>query len=141
MPKDNLAEDLYYVETFIPPKRRSNLENIQQNFEKSYENVSQAIASKDYLYVYLSVTYKFYEMYYYNNLQDDVNNLVVDALQRSSAQPLDVAAPILYEAMDKIMNGDLTVSAEFLDYASQIADQVTDQINEGFKKVMSFFKK
>jgi hypothetical protein len=31
--KEKLAEDLYFVETFIPPKRRSTLPNIQENFK------------------------------------------------------------------------------------------------------------
>ena len=132
MPKDKLAEDLYYVETFIPPKRRSNLENIKQNFQGSYDNVSKAIKADDYLYVCLVIPYKFYEMYYYNNVQDDVNAVVVDAMQRASSQPLHAAAPILYEAMDKIMNDDLSVGNNTMDYASQIA--------EGLKKMMSFFK-
>ncbi|MDR2291916.1 MAG: hypothetical protein LBE11_00385 [Prevotellaceae bacterium] len=134
IPKDKLAEDLYYVETFIPPKRRSNLENIQKNFQKTYEDVSAVIQNEDYLYVCVMITYKFYEMYYYNNLQDDINALVVDAMQRSSAQRLDVAAPILYKALEKIMNGELTVISDFSDYAAQISD--------GIKKMMSsFFKK
>ncbi|MDR1985264.1 MAG: YbjN domain-containing protein [Prevotellaceae bacterium] len=134
IPKEKLAEDLYYVETFIPPKRRSSLENIQQNFQKTYENVSSALQAEDYLYVCLMVTYKFYEMYYYNNLQDDVNALVINAMQRASAQPLNVAAPILHEAMSKIMEGDLAIVSDFMDYANQIS--------EGIKKMMtSFFKK
>jgi predicted transcriptional regulator len=141
IPKDKLAEDLYYVETFIPPKRRSSLENIQQNFKQSYENVSQAIAAQDYLYVCLVVPYKFYEMYYYNNLQDDINNVVVDAMQRSSAQPLDVAAPILHKAMEKIMDGDLTVTPDLAEYTAQITEQISEQLSEGVKKIMSFFNK
>ena len=36
MTKEQWAEDLYYVETFISDKRRSNLKNIQENFENSY---------------------------------------------------------------------------------------------------------
>jgi hypothetical protein len=31
--KENLAKDLYFIETFISPKRRSNLQNIQENFK------------------------------------------------------------------------------------------------------------
>ena len=32
MTQEELAEDLYFVETFIPNKRRSNLQNIQEKF-------------------------------------------------------------------------------------------------------------
>lgn len=131
--KENLAADLYYVDTFIPPRRRSDLKNIQYNMEKTYENVQKAHSNGDDLYCCLSVVYKFYEMYYYNSLQDDVNNLVVDAMQRASAQPLEIAAPILYKAMDKIMKGDLEVVADLGDYMSQIST--------GFKRLASLFKK
>ncbi|MDR1347735.1 MAG: hypothetical protein LBJ63_04790 [Prevotellaceae bacterium] len=134
MPKEKFAEDLYYVETFVPPKRRSSLENIQHNFQKTYDDVSNAMQNEDYLYVCVLTVYKFYEMYYYNNLQDDINALVVNAMQRASTQSLNVAAPILYKAMEKIMNGDLAVVSDFSDYAAQIS--------EGIKKMMSsFFKK
>jgi predicted transcriptional regulator len=132
-PKEELAEDLYYVETFIPPKRRSNLQNIQHNFEKTYENVTNAFKAEDYLYCCLMVTYKFYEMYHYNNVQDDVNAVVVDAMKRASAQPLNVAAPVLFKAIEKIMDGDLTVTPDFSDLSAQITG--------GMKKLMSMFTK
>lgn len=107
MTKGELAEDLYYAETFIPSKRRSNLQNIQENFEDCYKKVTSYLETGDNMTVCVMVTYKFYEMYYYNNLQDDVNNVVVKALQKSSALPWDQAAPILYQAMEAIMEDEL----------------------------------
>lgn len=69
MTKEELAEDLYFVETFIPGKRRSNLQNIQENFEDSYKKVSAHREADDYMTACIMRLYKFYEMYYYNNLQ------------------------------------------------------------------------
>ena len=63
--------------------------------------------SGDYMTVCIMITYKFYEMYYYNNLQDDVNAVVVKAMTKASAQPWETAAPILYEAMENIMEDEL----------------------------------
>ncbi len=107
MSKEELAESLYFVETFVPNKRRSNLKNIQDNFEQTYNNASSAYEAGDVLACSLMITYKFYELYYYNNVQDDVNAIVVKALTSSSAKPFEVAAPILYKAMEKIMEGEL----------------------------------
>jgi hypothetical protein len=42
-------------------------------------------------------------MYFYNNVQDDINNVVVDALKESSTKEWNQAAPILYTAMKNIM--------------------------------------
>ena len=107
MTKEQWAEDLYYVETFISDKRRSNLKNIQENFENSYNRATQAFETGDYMTCCLMIVYKFYEMYYYNNVQDDVNAVVVRALEKASAKPWDEAAPILHAAMDNIMEGEL----------------------------------
>lgn len=110
MGKEQLAEDLYYVETFVSEKRRSSLKNIQENFKDTFEKVSTYIAQEDYMATTVMVSYQFYNMYFYNDVQDDVNNVVVDAMTRSSAQPWHVAAPILYDAMKKIMEGNLSAS-------------------------------
>lgn len=107
MSKEELSEHLYFAETFISPKRRSNLKNIQENFENPYNRATQALEAKDYLTCCLTIVYKFYEMYYYNDVQDDVNAVVVRALQNTSAMPWDKAAPVLHKAMDNIIEGEL----------------------------------
>jgi hypothetical protein len=112
MDKKALAEDLYYVETFVPDKYRFGLKNIQENFEEPFENVSKEIENNNFLYCYLLIVFQFYKMYFYNLVPDDINAVVVDALHRSSAQPLEEAAKILYEAMSNIMDGDLTLPTE-----------------------------
>ncbi|WP_294140526.1 hypothetical protein [uncultured Sanguibacteroides sp.] len=112
MTKDQLAENLYFVETFIPGKRRSNLKNIQENFENTYDRASNALEAEDYMTCCLLIIYKFYEMYFYNNVQDDVNALVVKALQETSAKSWEEAASILHEAMDDIMEGNLEPEEE-----------------------------
>lgn len=109
MPKEKLAEDLYFVETFIPAKRRSNLNNIQENFEDPFKRASNALEQDDAMSCCMMITYQFYRLYYYNNVQDDVNAVVVRALEKASAKPWDEAAPILHEAMEKIIEGDLSV--------------------------------
>lgn len=112
MSPEELAGDLYFVETFIPAKRRSNLQNIQENFEDSYKKISAYMESGDYMTACVMILYKFYELYYYNNLQEDVNKVVVKALKKTSAQPWEQAAPVLYEAMEAIMEDELEEEEE-----------------------------
>lgn len=112
--REQLSGDLYYVETFVSGKRRSNLKNIQENFENTYDKASAALEDGDFMGCCLMITYKFYEMYYYNNVQDDINNVVVRAMQKASAKPFDEAAPILQEAMEDIMEGNLEPDEEEL---------------------------
>jgi hypothetical protein len=140
MTKETLAEDLYYVEIFVPNKYRSGLKNIQANFEKPFENVSKAIENNDFLYCYLVITFHFYNMYFYNLVQDDINALVVDAFQRSSAQPIETAAGILYEAMKNIMDGELTPPAknpitEMTDYMNILQQNIQDMQNGNLEEL------
>lgn len=107
MSREELAKHLYFVETFIPAKRRSNLKNIQENFGDCYKKVSAYMESDDYMTACTMMVYKFYEMYYYNNLQEDVNRVVAAALKKASAQPWEQAATLLYEAMEAIMEDEL----------------------------------
>lgn len=127
MSKEELAENLYYVETFIPAKRRSNLKNIQDNFNSTYEKAEVSYGQKDYMSCYLMITHQFYRLYFYNNVQDDVNAIIVDALQRTSAEPFETAAPILFNAMKNIMNGNLNVT----DKKSKESE------GGGFRKILS----
>ncbi|WP_298062676.1 hypothetical protein [uncultured Rikenella sp.] len=105
--REQLAEWLYFVETFVPGKRRSNLKNIQDNFRKIFDEATSAANAGDLMACCLMIVYKFYEMYYYNDVQDDVNAVVSKALHRASAMPWDTAAPILHAAMAQIMAGRL----------------------------------
>lgn len=110
MSKEELSQDLYYVETFVSSKRRSSLNNIQENFKSTYEKVTTYIEQEDYMASTVMITYQFYNMYFYNDVQDDVNRVVVDALTQSSGKSWSEAARIQYRAMKSIMEGNLSAT-------------------------------
>lgn len=104
---ETLSESFYFVETFVSGKRKSNLKNIQKNFESTFEDAGTYLESEDSRACCVLIINKFYEMYHYNNVQDDVNAVVAKALSQSSAKPWEEAAPILHRAMEKIMEDEL----------------------------------
>lgn len=106
--KAEIAEDLYYVETFISGKKRSNLQNIRENYEKCYKQVSAAIEAGDYRTVCLKITHKFYETYYHHHMQEELDAILVKAMSQASAQPLSQAARILYRTLQTIMHTPVT---------------------------------
>lgn len=108
MSKEELSQDLYYVETFVSPKRRSSLANIQENFKSTYEKTSAYYEQEDYMACTIMITYQFYNMYYFNDVQNDVNKVVVDALTQSSGKSWAQAAAILQKALKNIMVGNLS---------------------------------
>ena len=107
MPKDELAKYLYHTECFVSAKNRSTLKNVQDNFKSSYEKITNYYEQADYMSACVMISYQFYNMYFYNDVQDDINEVVVSAFEASSGQTWEKAAPILYKAMRSIMTGDL----------------------------------
>ena len=88
-------------------KIRSSLRNIQENFKDAYDSITKALQSENYEAGCVRMLYKLYEMYYYNNLQEDVNKITAKALEAASGKAWEEAAGILYEVMDNIMEGEL----------------------------------
>lgn len=106
-PKEELARDLYHVDTLISTKRRSSLRNVQDNLRDVYEQAEQAIQGGNFEAATVRMLYKFYEMYYYCDVQDDINNVAAKALAKASGLAWEEAADVLYDALDDIMEGNL----------------------------------
>ena len=108
MPREEMARDLYLVDTLVSTKRRSSLNNVQENFKEVYQEATEAIESENFERSTVRILYKFYEMYYYNDVQDDLNAVVAGALGTSAGKTMEEASEILYEALEKVMEDDLS---------------------------------
>ena len=108
MPREELARDLYFVDTLVSTKRRSSLNNVQENFKDVYLEANEAIEAENYERSAVRILYKFYEMYFYNDVQDDLNAVVANALRKSAGKPMEEGSEILFEALEKVMEDDLT---------------------------------
>ena len=78
----------------------------------------------------------FYEAYFYNDVQDDINVILSHALEKASGKSMEDASEILYNAMDKIMEGDLEpdeddleeISAEAIEQMQGMAASLQEEI-------------
>lgn len=61
--------------------------------------------SGEYRKVCLKIIHKLYDTYYLNSMDDDLNALFVEVLRKTSVQPWAIAAPVLYQFFDNIMQG------------------------------------
>lgn len=48
MPREEMARDLYLVDTLVSTKRRSSLNNVQENFKEVYQEATEAIESENF---------------------------------------------------------------------------------------------
>jgi hypothetical protein len=54
-------------------------------------------------------------MYFYNDMQDDINEMVKDALKKTAWKECNKAAPTLYYTMMNIMQWNITKSGWIVD--------------------------
>lgn len=128
MPKEKILQDIYEVNVLVSPKRASSLQNVQENFEEVYEEATGAIQSKDFERAAVRITCKFYEAYFYNDMQDDINAVLAKALKEAGNKPFEEAANILYTAIDNIMEGELEPDYGMFDVVDNpIAKQMMQQ--------------
>lgn len=124
MPAEEMTHDLYLVDTLVSTKRRSSLNNVQENLKDVYHEAREAIDSENYERSAVRILYKFYEMYFYNDVQDDLHAVVAKALEQSARKPVEEASEILFEAVDRIMEGDLDPEDELPGLSAAAAEAV-----------------
>ena len=105
--REELVESLYFTETFIPAKKRSNLQNIRENYEKCYKWAAADMSSGEYRSVCFRILCKFYETYHQNQMQENLDHLLTESLRQASALSWAEAAFILYETLKTITFGPL----------------------------------
>ncbi len=102
--KEEVLADFYISESFIPTKSRSDLEHIVRSWEKPFENATKEMQNKQYMAATLTLLVAFYDIFYYNNVPDDVNSKMVNALKSAAGQDWGASAISLYNGMDAIIN-------------------------------------
>ncbi len=125
--KEELAADLYFVDTLVSTKRRSSLKNVQENFISVYKEATEAIQTENYERSAVRLLYIFYEAYFYNDMQDDINVIISRALSKASGRSMEDASEVLYNAMDKIMEGDLEPDDDD-DVLEEISSEAIEQM-------------
>ena len=69
-------------------------------------------------------------MYFYNDVQDDLHAVIVKALKKSSGKSVEEASEILFDAMDKIMDGELDGDWEDLLETPEVEEGVAQQVEQ-----------
>lgn len=112
MPKEEMERDFYFVDMLVSMKGPSSLQNVQENMKEVYEEATEAMQAENYERAAVRIAYKFYEAYFYNDMQDDLNALMADALEKAADSPMEEAAKVLWTALDRIMDGEIEEDEE-----------------------------
>ncbi len=104
--REKFDSDLYQIDVFIPYKFRTNLESVRNNLKYCYETSDKEIKAADYIGATLTIEYGILNMFYSNNVEDGIAEVLTKAMEEASAKSFPEAAKILFNAIQLIMTTD-----------------------------------
>lgn len=122
--EENFFNDLYKIETFIPHKYSGKKENIRENWEESYDDVQEMINNMNTEEACLTMLSCFYNLYYYNLIDEDINKPISEAMAKASSQSWNDAAPILLEGMEGVMEDNDMMNGFGMDLSKIMGEQM-----------------
>ncbi|MFI5151185.1 MAG: hypothetical protein ACHQRM_15750 [Bacteroidia bacterium] len=108
MTREQLAENLYTTEVFVPYKYYIRPDHIKNNFTRTFETATNEMNNKDYMGCTLTILSAYMDMFYQNNLTPDIAGFAEQQLTQAGGKPWKEAAELLLESVKKLSEKDLT---------------------------------
>ncbi len=121
--KTKFENDLYRIDVFVPYKFRTNLESIRNILKYAYETAEKEIKAMDYIGSTCTMEYGILNMFYSNNIDDNISEVLTKAMEEASGKSMQDASKILFEAIQKIMKTDYFTNAATPNNTRQQANQ------------------
>lgn len=138
-PIEKFSDDLYQKETFITHKYSGKKENIRENWEDSYSDVQETMSNAKYEDASTLITSCFYNLFYYNLVDETISQPVTDAMNQASGLPFSQAAPILFKGMQAIMEDNFDGNPFGMDLSKMMGEQM-QQSMAAMQQIMANFK-
>ncbi|WP_186754070.1 type III secretion system chaperone family protein [Echinicola salinicaeni] len=138
-PKEKFLSDLYQVETFVPHKYSGKKENIRENWEDSYNEAQEKISNYQFEDACNLMQSCFYGLFYYNLVNESISKPITDALAQASQMDWNLAAPILMNGMESIMEDSLFGDEFGMDLSKIMGSQMQESM-AAIQQMMANFK-
>jgi len=99
---EELTSYIYKVEIMCSTRRASDLGNLRSNLAEAYDAAVKAYSS-DSMECCIRSLLMIYRVYFYNDLQSDVDSVFTHALKRSASLEFGAAAKVLISALRRVM--------------------------------------
>lgn len=110
MGHDNFARNVYRSEVFIPEKWRTNGEQVKSSIKNAYAQVEKFHNERNYIGSCIESLYCIYDLFFKNNMDNAVNNILIGALTNASEKTWEESSGILYTGLQTIMNTTFTTN-------------------------------
>lgn len=104
--KADFMRDLYRSETFIPYKVRTTEQSFRSNSENAYGQAKKEIEQGNYIGAAMTLYYHFLYTFYHHYIPAEIKQSMQQALEKSSGQPWQESASILFTTLHEIMASD-----------------------------------
>ncbi|WP_271766649.1 type III secretion system chaperone family protein [Aquimarina algiphila] len=132
---EKLGTNLYKTETFIPTKYNGKKENVRKDWEGLYADVKDMMSSSNNEGACLCMLSGFYNMYYYNLVNEDISKPLVEALKKASNLKFSEAAPILFNGMKSVMEDTVEENDYGMDLSKAMGNKI-QQAMQSFQNIM-----
>ncbi len=102
--KEKFLENIYKADEFISVKYASTVEDIRKNMSNTHKTALDEIGSRSYMGAFFTMYCGIFRIFYYNNIDDELSELLTSALEKSANKPWEEGAQILKEAFDTMMD-------------------------------------
>ena len=102
MGKEAFAKNLYISETFIPEKWRTNSEQVKNTIQETIKQVQKYHTDKSYIASCIESFYCIYDLFYKNNMDKAVNDILFDALNNAAGKTWEESSGILLIGLQSI---------------------------------------
>jgi hypothetical protein len=127
MPKEHFVKDLYSIDVLVPYKFFTTLDSIRNSLKYAYETSSNERKANDFMGATFTLEYGILNLFYNNTMDDAIANILMTALERSSAKNWNEASTILYDAVDQVMT-----NTTFTNVSAPVSAQTKKESEKGF---------
>ncbi len=117
--KQKFESNLYKIDVFVPYKLRTTPEGIRAILKYAYETADKEIKAMDYIGATCTLEYGILNLFYNNNVEDEISEVLTMAMLHASAKPMPESSKILFDAVQKIITIDANPSSSVLSNNSQ----------------------
>jgi len=107
MTREQVTENLYATEVFVPYKYFIRPDHIKNHFTHTVESAHQQLVNKDYVACTLNILSAYMNLFYNNNLTPDIAGYAEKQLILSAGKPWKEAAELLFASVKKLTETDV----------------------------------
>jgi len=104
--------DLYKIEVFVPYKFRTNQESVRNILKYAYETSEKEIKAMDFIGASCTLEYGILNLFYSNNIEDEITDILTDAMIECSGKSMQETAKSLFEAVKKVMTTENSLQTD-----------------------------